>query len=297
MQRNSCTQACPSEPVLHPASGAAFHPASLHSETGSQPSHHQPSSTILLIAAHPDDETISAANLLIRYPQRTHILHITDGSPQNPADAQAAGCATREQYAVLRNSELLSALALSGIPPSQTHTAAIPDQQAALHLTRIIQIISETIARLRPAIVLTHPYEGGHPDHDACAFAAHAALRSHPDTQLWEFTSYHAGPNGILTGRFLPNSSNPVFTHSLSAPEQQRKQQMFQCFHSQAHMLANFSIEQECFRRAPTYNFAEPPHPGTLHYENYDWGMTGPRWRQLAAAAQTGSPVYAAHHP
>jgi N-acetylglucosamine malate deacetylase 2 len=254
-------------------------------------------SGILLIAAHPDDETISAAAHLIRWPHRTHILHVTDGSPLNPADAQAAGCATAEEYAALRRSELLTALDIAGIPPDRTHTAGIADQQASLQLTRIIEIISAVVAELKPTLVLTHPYEGGHPDHDACAFAAQAALRAHPAVQLWEFTSYHAGPDGMLAGRFLPNSSQPVFTHFLSAAEQQKKQEMLQCFGSQLHMLANFSIEQESFRRGPIYNFAEPPHSGTLHYENHDWGMTGPRWRQLAAAAQTGSGIYAAHHP
>ena len=42
--------------------------------------------------------------------------------------------------------------------------------------------------------VITHPYEGGHPDHDACAFAARAAVRhSANKAKLMEFTSYHAG--------------------------------------------------------------------------------------------------------
>jgi len=57
------------------------------------------------------------------------------------------------------------------------------------------------IHRLQPTVILTHPYEGGHPDHDACSLAVRAALDSSPeaDTELWEFTSYHAGAAGVET--------------------------------------------------------------------------------------------------
>jgi hypothetical protein len=60
---------------------------------------------------------------------------------------------------------------------------------------------------------------------------------------------------------------------------------MFDCFVTQQHMLAQFKLDAERFRRAPEYNFSQPPHPGKLHYENFNWGITGQRWRELAAAA------------
>jgi len=41
----------------------------------------------------------------------------------------------------------------------------------------------------------------------------------------------------------------------------------------------------ERFRAAPVYDFTQAPHPGKLFYENFDWGMTGERWRDLAAEA------------
>ena len=50
-------------------------------------------------------------------------------------------------------------------------------------------------------LVLTHAYEGGHPDHDAVAFAVSgggAARGSDAaDTTVVEMPFYHAGPGGL----------------------------------------------------------------------------------------------------
>jgi N-acetylglucosamine malate deacetylase 2 len=50
-------------------------------------------------------------------------------------------------------------------------------------------------------------------------------------------------------------------------------------------MLRRVPLDVERFRPAPVYSFTEPPHPGKLFYENFDWGMTAERWRRLAAEA------------
>ncbi|OLE88653.1 MAG: hypothetical protein AUG08_07550 [Acidobacteria bacterium 13_1_20CM_2_55_15] len=50
-------------------------------------------------------------------------------------------------------------------------------------------------------------------------------------------------------------------------------------------MLADFPMDAERFRVAPPYNFREPPHEGSLYYEQFDWGVKGEQWRRFAAAA------------
>ena len=60
---------------------------------------------------------------------------------------------------------------------------------------------------------------------------------------------------------------------------------MLACFATQAATLAPFGATYELFRAAPHYDFTQPPHAGALHYERHDWGMTGRRWRSLAAGA------------
>ena len=142
--------------------------------------------------------------------------------------------------------------------------------------------------------MLTHPYEGGHPDHDTCAFAVHTALRVLSGSSVSvalppvvEAPFYHAGDGGRMhTGRFLydePGCECHVF--ELSAEEQANKQARLACFGSQAETLAQFSTTQEVFRFAPLYDFTLPPHPGKLFYEQFPWGMSGDRFRALAAEA------------
>jgi hypothetical protein len=57
---------------------------------------------------------------------------------------------------------------------------------------------SGALRLIKPDIVFTHPYEGGHPDHDFTAFAVHAACRLTKSTKsvIAEFASYNAGPMG-----------------------------------------------------------------------------------------------------
>jgi LmbE family N-acetylglucosaminyl deacetylase len=142
--------------------------------------------------------------------------------------------------------------------------------------------------------VLTHPYEGGHPDHDATAFAVHLAreLMSAAPPVVLEFTSYHLSGDGIATGAFLPagvtaSAENPpAAALALALEERERKRRMIACFASQAETLAQFPVgEVERFRVAPAYDFTRAPHDGTLHYERFDWGCTGEEWRARAAVA------------
>jgi hypothetical protein len=54
---------------------------------------------------------------------------------------------------------------------------------------------------------------------------------------------------------------------------------------TQQRVLAMISTDVERFRPAPLYDFSALPNEGRLLYEMYGWGMTGPRWQALAAAA------------
>src|SRR4051794_1527955 len=83
--------------------------------------------SVMLVAAHPDDEVIGAGVQLPRLPRLT-ILHLTDGAPENMRDGWNAGCATRHEYAAIRHQEALSALALAGIWGDQLAALAVPDQ-------------------------------------------------------------------------------------------------------------------------------------------------------------------------
>ena len=240
---------------------------------------------LAIVAAHPDDETIGAALVLSRTPE-AHVLHVTDGAPGNLRFAAAAGCDSRESYAEMRSRELSCALALAGIPADHAQTFGVVDQEVSAHLVDLVRLMLERFLSWRLTAVLTHPYEGGHPDHDSTALAVHAACTLLPEPpSMFEFTSYHARDGEMITGDFLPSGSGSGFSFPLSPEEQDLKRRMLECFASQREMLSQFPVEEERFRPAPRYDFTQPPHEGELHYERFDWGSTGTRWRELAERA------------
>ncbi len=244
------------------------------------------SSELVIVVAHPDDEVIGAGGQLPRWP-KAHLVHITDGAPANLADAQRLGFGSRECYAQARRRELEMALAVAGLTPGQSRCLGVTDQQSALQLPSIVGELLDILHELSPTAVLTHPYEGGHPDHDSTAFAVHAACRCLWSRQrlaptIIEMTSYH-NRSGIMQPReFLPRAGVLEITAPLTDSERVLKRRLFDQFSSQQNVLCWFPIDIERFRRAPVYNFFQPPHGGKLYYELFDWGMTGDRWRQLA---------------
>jgi N-acetylglucosamine malate deacetylase 2 len=239
---------------------------------------------VVLVAAHPDDETVGAGGLLPRM-RDPLLVHVTDGAPRNLQDARAAGFELREDYAQARRLELLNALALAGIRKEQTCGLNVCDQEASRDMADLAHRLAALLQTEHPAAILTHPYEGGHPDHDATAFAVHAACALIPaGPEIYEFTSYHARESEMEVGRFLI-SEDPGECMQLPNEARQRKRRMIECFSTQQQVLRLFPLDVECFRTAPSYNFTQAPHPGTLWYERFAWGMTGERWRQLAAEA------------
>ncbi|MGG5822598.1 PIG-L deacetylase family protein [Falsiroseomonas sp. HW251] len=241
---------------------------------------------LLVIAAHPDDETIGLGALLCRNPDSA-VLHVTDGAPRDGRDAARHGFASVEDYALARRREALAALAIAGIPEERVLTLGIADQQTTLHLVPVAHRLTEAIHALRPDIVVTHAYEGGHPDHDAVAFAVRAALRAlRSPPPLAEMTGYHAGPRGLEAGRFLPPEER-AFAFPLGQ-EEAAKRRMLDAYATQRAVLSAFPLRTEWLRPAPEADFAQPPHPGTLFYEGHDWNMDGAMFRALAAAAQQG---------
>lgn len=246
--------------------------------------------TIVFVGAHPDDEVIGAGATLLHDAPRCTVVHVTDGAPRDLRDAHAAGFPTREAYAAARRAEARAALALARRGPVQIVALDIEDQRASHVMDAIALRLCAVLREVSMPVVVTHPYEGGHPDHDAACFAVHTAcamLRAHAlHVPLIEFTSYHDVDGRTRYGEFLPHeAAGPTIAFPLSPAEQTHKRQLFQCYASQQEVLRWIPADVERFRPAPRYHFAAAPHSGTLHYERHPWGMTGERWRALAAAA------------
>ena len=239
-----------------------------------------------LVVAHPDDETIGCGAQLPRFSDIT-IVHLTDGAPRSLTDAKARGFATAEAYAAARSGELRAAMRLAG-SSEQLVALGWPDQESAQHLAEIATDLAERLAGTD--IVLTHAYEGGHPDHDTAALAVWAAcalLRRAGESApaVIEMPLYHLGQEGCMRQVFVPAAGTQEIVVELTPEERRMKQKMFSAHASQADVLANFGIAVERFRRAPRYDFARLPNGGKLLYEDWNWRMNGARWLKLSQAA------------
>lgn len=257
---------------------------------------------VMLLTAHPDDEVIGAGGQYAAM-GRLGLVHLTDGASSHKT-AWKRGWLSRGRYAAGRLEESLRAASLSGVATSATLLGA-RDGDASRSLLATVERLVRVLGHSRPDLVLTHAYEGGHPDHDAAAFVARAACGLVPGIPLWEMTGYHAaaaseapviagsvGGVAIETGRFLvpaaPAGRPPEVAISLDAQASRLKQRMLDCFASQRHVLASIGpdLAAERFRPAPDYDFCVPPHAGQLLYEAQEWvHCDGAQWRALAQEA------------
>jgi LmbE family N-acetylglucosaminyl deacetylase len=253
-----------------------------------------PASRLLLVAAHPDDETIGAAGLLcslqLRRDTTVAIAHLTDGAPQNLHDADVVGFRDADAYARVRREELTAALDQLPDGTPDLYPLGFRDQEVAHRLLDAVAVIRGVIETFGPTVVMTHPYEGGHPDHDAAAFAVYAALREpaapNPPPRLLEMTSYHWTKETLRSGQFLPSAEQPI--ELLLSPEVLSiKRRMLRCFTSQRRVIDALDVpDYERFRAAPPYDFRRPPAPpGGIFYEHFDWGLDSATWCEYAADA------------
>jgi N-acetylglucosamine malate deacetylase 2 len=254
------------------------------------PQAQEPPST-LVVVAHPDDETIGAGARIASISGNCRVVYVTDGAPADRrfVPETFAGM-SRAAYARMRRDEAVRSLALAGVDPSHIASLDVRDQEAAFDLVSIAQHLAATIIGMRPAVVVTHAYEGGHPDHDATAFAVHAALLlgrgfSGAEPTLVEMTSYHDRGGATVRGEFLPLGRAREVTLELTESERKRKRAMLAAYETQRGVLAAFKIDVERFRLAPTYDFGAPPHEGRLHYERFGFAVAGSMWRAFARAA------------
>ena len=232
---------------------------------------------VALVVAHPDDETLAAGGSLHLF-RRLLLVHVTDGAPRRLGDAAREGFDSPAAYAAARAAELDAALALSGATPERVFLG-IADQEATGAVPAITARLGALCAERGIRSVLTHCYEGGHPDHDAVAMAMHAA-----GPEVFEFAGYHADAEGRFEPQMFlePSPSGTGLNEAVVALDEAdltRKRAMLACFQTQRDILSRFEPTIERFRRATSYDFGRPPHPGRLLYEEWGW-MTGTAWRE-----------------
>jgi LmbE family N-acetylglucosaminyl deacetylase len=147
-----------------------------------------PADRLLLLAPHPDDETLAAGGLLqlaARLGAAVRVLYITRGE-NNPWAQRVGelrlriGPGDRIRWGEKRWAEALSALASLGLPDGAAHCLELPDQGLSDLLFRgdasPVDALVEEFARWRPTVVVAPAIWDAHPDHSALGLFFRIAL-------------------------------------------------------------------------------------------------------------------------
>jgi LmbE family N-acetylglucosaminyl deacetylase len=229
----------------------------------------------LVLVAHPDDECIAFGALLQRI-REPIVVFATNGSPQDPYFWQQYG--SREAYAGLRREEAFASMHAAGVKdvvflPDLAGGEELVDQEVFQHLRPAYDLLTELAQRRMVQALLTLAYEGGHPDHDSCAFLS-AQLAKRFNIACWEAPLYHRLPDGggVFQG-FIGDTAEATDVKPTPA-EQETKRKMCMAYPSQGNFLTRFNVSREHVRPQPAYDFTNSPHEGKTNYEVWQWNMT-----------------------
>lgn len=234
---------------------------------------------VVVVVAHPDDETLFAGSLLARLEDGVVVV-LTDGAPADGHDARRLGFATREDYAAARAAELDVALDRLGFRGNCLRYG-VTDKAAVFELDAIVARLRHDLAGA--ALVLTHSYEGGHPDHDAaaCAVARAVAMLDTPPAH-GQFASYCTIGGERRFGCFWPDPACPERRRPLTAADTARVEAALAAHASQADCFGDWRPAEERWRAAPAHDFTAPPPPDVTLYDGFGWDITSARWRAVA---------------
>jgi LmbE family N-acetylglucosaminyl deacetylase len=235
---------------------------------------------VCIVAAHPDDETIGASAVMGCQHDVT-VIHVTTGAPADPR-WWPPGISDARSYANLRADEAERAMAIGG---ANRIALEFHDQGVTHCAASLIETLRAQLERLRPEVIVTHAYEGGHPDHDAVAFAvAEVRHGASPYVPLLEMALYHGESGTLRIGEFIAGDTG--LQCMLDREQLVRRRAMLAAYRSQQAVLDAFrDVTRESYRPAPRYDFTRPPHGGPLLYEQR--GMaSGASWRRLVARAR-----------
>ncbi len=239
---------------------------------------------LMVVVAHPDDEVLFAGAQLPKAGRLT-IVHVTDGAPSAKI-AQQRGFSTRYAYSIARRQEFRAALQAGGIH-ARCECFNYQDGMSCLWIVSGVRRLSSLIDSIRPDLVLTHAYDGGHRDHDTAAALTHLAIaQSSHSPDLWEMACYYCEGGRMHKYRLAHSEKWPSTVLTLAPQDQENKRIMLDRFVSQGNLTEQFPLEVEVFRQAPSYDFKVAPVAGRLAYEANGSGIESGLWRQIVYSSQ-----------
>lgn len=141
---------------------------------------------VLLLVAHPDDESLGAGGFVAAAAARgarVHVVVATDGDASHPNSPTH----TAPELATVRRGELIAAVAELD-PDATTTFLGLPDGHLAEHLEAMTSWLAHHLDGV--TLVLTPWSHDAHPDHEACAHAAASVTAAAPTgnrVRHWQF--------------------------------------------------------------------------------------------------------------
>jgi N-acetylglucosamine malate deacetylase 2 len=216
---------------------------------------------ILVLAAHPDDETIACAGLLQRAAESV-VVFAVDGAPPHYDFEKKFG--SLQRYSEIRLAEASRALSLvprcSLLRLSRSDGTPFPDQHLFLELPGAFDSLLNIARQFSPDYLVSHAFEGGHLDHDACHVLARRAAQA-LTLQNLEFPLYWKSADGRDVFQQFRERHKEEFVLQLSQEENRVKRRMLSKYRSQKNLMSVFQLDSERFRSVLPADCAEPPWP------------------------------------
>ena len=199
---------------------------------------------LIVVAPHPDDETLGAGGLIHHYAQRqlrVTLICVTDGE---------AACPEVDDLAQLRQCELRRALRTLTPQHIEIIRLRLPDGRVEQSRTALADTLNALVS---PHALLVGPFErDGHTDHNATgAVTRQIALERGLTLAAYPIWAWHQATPEIFSGR-------PLVGLPLSPEARTAKYNAIQCYTSQLrerpggpivppHVLAYFDRPHEVF--------------------------------------------------
>ena len=236
----------------------------------------EPSDRLLVLAAHPDDESVATGGLLqhaLAVGAETLVVFFTDGD-NNPWAQRATElrwritATDRARFAVRRRGEARRALERLEVAESSTRFLGFPDQgttDLVLHGNEVaMATLTEVVRGWRPTVVVGPSLLDLHPDHSALGAMLQLALDGLADT---------LAPRSHV--RYLVHNPRLIAHHEgslvlpLSAAQRARKRAAIACHQTQLVLrstwLLSFAKREERFYLAESpAGLAEHPVRGAV---------------------------------
>lgn len=207
-----------------------------------------PIAKTLVLAAHPDDETIACAGLLQRATNAL-VVFAVDGAP--PCYRFERRFGSLRNYSDLRFRE--AAAALAAIPHcsfrrlTRQDGSWFVDQHLFLEMPQAFLSLCRIAREFSPHLIVSHAFEGGHLDHDAChVLAKRAAIVL--GVQTLEFPLYWKTPHHGDRFQEFRDPRGEELSLGLSGHELEVKRRMLAEYKSQRGLTLVFQPQVERFR-------------------------------------------------